>query len=154
MQNTVRTLAVAVALMHAPLAGAQADASIAQCAGPDSVQNVMEPWSDATRTFANGAIRIIHLDTGGEPVCCSSHLAILAPNPEDELGFRQCKLLSDGAEFMGFQFIDLKGIRSSYNAAKGLLLSVPVERYVDGIKSNKAVIKVRINQATGAITLE
>ena len=134
---------------------AWAAASLMQCDGPATrLGNVLEPWSEASRTFANGKIRIVGLDTGGEPVCCSAHLAILAPDPKDELGFRQCKTLSDGAQYMGFQYINMKGIRSSYDASKGLLLSIPVERYIDGSKSNKAVIKVRINQASGAITLE
>ena len=124
------------------------------CSGPGGIDSVMEPWQDSTRTFANGAIRIVWLDTGGEPACCSSHMGILAPDPNDELGFRQCKILSDGAKWTGFQFVNIKGVTSSYDASKGLLLSVPVERYIDGIKSKKAVIDVRINQATGSITLE
>ena len=131
-----------------------ADASIETCEGPSSVANVTYPWNEATRTFANEKIRIVTVDTGGEPVCCSAHLVILAPDPNNELGDWQCKILSDGGQWTGFQFVDIKGVKSSYNASKGLLLRVPVERYIDGIKSNKAIIDVRINQATGSIVIE
>lgn len=131
-----------------------ADASIETCEGPSSVANVTYPWNEATRTFANERIRIVTVDTGGEPVCCSAHLVILAPDPNNELGDWQCKILSDGGQWRGFQFVDIKGVKSSYIASKGLLLSVPVERYIDGIKSNKAIIDVRINQATGSIVIE
>lgn len=126
---------------------------VLECGGPARLDSIVEPWSSSTRTFANGKIRVVELDTG-EPACCSFHLAILAPDPNNELGFRQCVTISDGAEWTGFQSVDLKRTKSSYDAGRGLLLTVPVERYVDGIRSKKGEIRVRINQATGAITLE
>ncbi len=131
-----------------------AEASIETCEGPSSIANVTYPWNEATRTFANDKIRIVTVDTGGEPACCSAHLVILAPDPEDELGNQQCKILSDGQQWQGFQFVDIRNMKSGYDAAKGLLLSIPVERYVDGVKSNKAIVDVRINQATGSIVVE
>lgn len=133
---------------------AYAAATLMECKGPAHIQNIVEPWEEATKTYAKGKIRIIWLDTGGEPACCSSHLAIIAPDPKNEQGYPQCKILNDGQEFMGFQSINLKGVQSSYDPSKGLLLSVPVERYIDGIKSKKATIGVRINQATGDIVIE
>ena len=132
---------------------AAAEPAISNCGGPARVDAIVEPWSDATRTFANGKIRIIALDTA-EPACCSFHLAIIAPDPENELGLRQCVALNDGSEWTGFQFVDVKGTQSSYDPGRGLLLSVPVERYIDGTRSSKFVVDVRINQATGAITIE
>jgi hypothetical protein len=152
MGAVMKKLMMALALATAT-SPALAEATISQCAGPARVDAIVEPWSKATRTFANGAIRLVLLDTI-EPACCYAHLAILAPNPGDELGARQCVALSDGSEWTGFQSIDLAGAKSSYDPAKGLLLSIPVERYIDGIRSHKAVIDVRINQATGAITLD
>ncbi len=133
---------------------AMAEASLMECDGPAGVADVVEPWEQSTRTFANGLIRIVHVDTGGEPACCSSHMVILAPDPNDELGLRGCRILSDGQKFTGFQSVDVPGVASSYDAALGLRLSVPVERYIDGIQSSKATVHVRINQATGVISLE
>ena len=147
---------VAVAMAGASLGSiskAYADPAIFDCGGPARVDAISEPWSQSTRTFANGKIRIIALDTA-EPACCSFHLAILAPNPDDELGLRQCAVLNDGAEWTGFQSVDVSGTQSSYHPGRGLLLSVPVERYIDGVRSTRLVVDIRINQATGAITLE
>src|SRR5215813_6366189 len=47
-----------------------------------------------TKSYAEGKIRIAHVDTDGEPVCCSSHLLILIPSPD--LG-SQCFALSQKA---------------------------------------------------------
>ena len=132
---------------------AAAEPAISDCGGPARVDAIVEPWNEATRTFANGKIRIIALDTA-EPACCSFHLAIIAPDPENELGLRQCVALNDGSEWTGFQYVDVQGTESSYDPSRGLLLSVPVERYIDGTRSTKLVVDVRINQATGAITIE
>ena len=132
---------------------AAAEPAISNCGGPARVDAIVEPWSKATRTFANGRIRIIALDTA-EPACCSFHLAIIAPDPENELDLRQCVALNDGSEWTGFQYVDVQGIESSYDPGRGLLLSVPVERYIDGTRSSKFFVDVRINQATGAITVE
>ena len=143
----------ASAITVAGVVQAAAEPAISDCGGPARVDAIVEPWSEATRTFANGKIRIIALDTA-EPACCSFHLAIIAPDPENELGLRQCVALNDGSEWTGFQFVDVKGTKSSYDPGRGLLLSVPVERYIDGTRSSKFVVDVRINQATGAITIE
>ena len=124
-----------------------------RCSGLESVYNVVEPVEQATRTFASGKIRIWHVDTGGEPVCCSSHLVIIAPDPNEELTQTQCVRLSDQGS-LGFQWIEFKDISASYDPAKGLLLSVPVERYNDGNEGLKDTIDLRINQATGAVVIE
>lgn len=133
--------------------------TIAQCDWAANLRNIVEPWDKHTRTFANGKIRIAHVDTGGEPVCCSSYLAILAPtNPEEEeLTGRQCALLTDSDQTLGFSWIDFPAITASYDPGLGLLLSVPVERY--DVNSNNGstlpgIVNIRINQATGSITTE
>jgi len=99
-------------------------------------------------------IRILHLDTGGEPACCSSYMAILSANPNDELGDRQCNLLVSDANGLGFMDIAVDRVRSTYDTIKGLLLSVPVSLYGDGSTSTEKRINVRINQALGTVTIE
>ena len=133
---------------------ANAEPRLNNCDWPANARNIVEPWSDYSRTFANGNIRIAHVDTDGEPACCSSHLLILAPDPKNELGGRSCNLLSDGGSGTGFQYLSVAGTTAKYDPAKGLLITVPVERYIDGQKSGKATITVRINQATGGVTIE
>ena len=134
-----------------------AQEAISDCDWPASLRNIVEPWESHTRTFANGKIRIAHVDTGGEPVCCSSYLAILAPTgSEVELESRQCKLLTDGVEMSGFNWIAFDSITASYDPGLGLLLSVPVERFDfagDGT-TIPATVGIRINQATGEIYTE
>lgn len=136
---------------------ATAQEAISECDWPASLRNIVEPWESHTRTFANGKIRIAHVDTGGEPVCCSSYLAILAPTgSEIALESRQCKLLTDGPEMSGFNWVAFDAITASYDPGLGLLLSVPVERYDfagDGT-TIPATIGIRINQATGEIYTE
>lgn len=150
----LRILLTALAAGGILATAATAEPRLNDCDWPASVRNVVEPWEGATRTFANGKIRIVHVDTGGEPVCCSSHLVILTPSPPDEPAFGQCFTLSDGGTGLGFQWLDMKAVSAAYDPARGLLIRVPVERYVDGLKSAKDVIAVRINQATGTVTLE
>ena len=145
--------ATAAALLVTGSALAAPTLTLCADSGPARVDSIIEPWSESTRTFANGAIRITGLDTG-EPACCSYHLAIMAPDPREENWPRQCLVLNDGGEWTGFQFVDVGRTQSSYDPSKGLLLSVPVERYIDGLQSTKLVVDIRINQATGEVTIE
>ena len=152
---------LAAALLAAGASMAAAEPRLAPCDGPNAfaadLRNLVEPLERATRAYANGAIRVVHLDTQGEPVCCSSHLAILAPDPEDVLGGRQCVLLSDGPPGTGFLDIAVPDMTASYDPARGLLIEVPVRRY-DGVQGADPArgtrVRVRINQQSGAIALE
>lgn len=148
----MRLPALAVALM---LSGPVAAQSINDCDWVASPANLVEPWSENTRTFANGAIRIALLDTG-EPVCCFAHLLILSPSAEDEgPGYRACHVLSDGEAGIGFAEVDLPGIAAGYDPARGLRLDIPVWRYIDGsTRGRPGRVAGRINQATGTVTLE
>lgn len=78
-------LAAATAVLSVFSANA---ASVKDC-GDDykaNIQNLAEPWEKNTKTFLNGSVRIALVDTGGEPVCCSMHLLVLAEAPEDPSG--------------------------------------------------------------------
>jgi hypothetical protein len=35
-----------------------------------------------TKSYSEGKIKVAHVDTDGEPVCCSSHLLVFIPSPE------------------------------------------------------------------------
>jgi len=148
----MRLPVLAAALLLAQPAGAQA---IHGCDWVASPANLVEPWEANTRTFANGAIRLALLDTE-EPVCCFAHLLILSPSGEVEgPGYRACHVLSDGPPGMGFSALDLGAVTASYDPARGLRLDIPVWRYNDGMgRGRPGRVAVRINQATGAVTLE
>jgi len=151
MARAILTLAV---LLATGAAGAQAVSD--DCDWIASPANIVEPWVDHSRSFANGAIRIALLDTSGEPVCCSMHLLILSPSVGEEgPAYRQCHILSDRAQGVGFHDIDFAGIAASYDPALGLRLEVPVWRYTDGRdRGRPGQVAVRINQATGSVVVE
>ncbi|KPQ07962.1 MAG: hypothetical protein HLUCCA12_02515 [Rhodobacteraceae bacterium HLUCCA12] len=149
------TCLIALALAAAALPGRAAAQVIDRCGRMASPASIAEPWAQYSRRFANGAIRIALLDTGGEPVCCAVHLLILSPMPEGP--GRQCHVASD-APGTGFLDIDFDGIESSYDPARGLGLDVPVSRWDPGAETGGVGVgdrmTIRINQATGAVTVE
>lgn len=132
---------------------------VTECDWVANPANIMEPWEQNSRTFANGNIRVALLDTGGEPVCCSAHLLVLSPSGDgsDEPVFRQCRVVSARAG-EGFFAMDIPGISASYDPARGLLVSVPVAHWHPGVETGQSPIwermDIRINQATGAVTYE
>ena len=130
-------------------------ASVKDC-GDDfkaNVQNLAEPWEKNTRTFLNGSVRIAVVDTGGEPVCCSMHLLVLAEAPEDPSGppSRICKIVSNTPE-VGFMNINFAKIRSGFSPARGLDLLVPYELYIDGLKSRPGLARINVNTRTGVVS--
>ena len=114
-----------------------------------SAENLAEPWAENTRVFANGAVRLAVLDTV-EPAAGSYHLMVLSP-PEDELGLRQCRLVSaEGG--MGFAGVLFSELTAAYDPATGLGLDLPVVLYIPDLDHFQPVgLGLTINQATGAI---
>lgn len=129
------------------------------CDWVGSAANILEPWDRFSRSFANGAIRVAQIDTGGEPVCCAQHLMVLAPSGDGRDGpvHRQCLVVS-AQPGQGFYEVDVARIAARYDPARGLLLSVPVGHWHEGIEAGRPPIWepmfVLINQATGAVTVE
>lgn len=119
-----------------------------------SVQSMAEPFADNTRTYANGAIRLVVIDTV-EPACCTHHLVVL--HPDGEGMFRACSIVSlggvSGAD--AWSFIDLPRARGSYDAALGLKVTLPASVYdFNTGGSIPTAFAIRINQATGRVTIE
>ena len=75
-----------------------------------SIAVVAEPWAENTRLFADGAVRLVVLDTE-EPAFAAYHLAVLIWG-EDEIGIiaRRCVLVSLGQ--VGFFDVTLNGMDS------------------------------------------
>ncbi|WP_417599492.1 hypothetical protein [Pararhodobacter oceanensis] len=149
-------LATTTAALLPVIASAQV---VGECDWLGNAANIAEPWEVNSRTFANGNIRIALLDTGGEPVCCSAHLLVLSPsgNGSDGPVYRQCRVVSATAG-QGFYSMDIPGITASYDPARGLLVSVPVGHWHQGMDSGAGPIPgrmdIRINQANGAVYYE
>ena len=119
------------------------------CDWQGSVRNVVEPWADNTRTFANGDVRLANLDTI-EPAVGFAYLMILSP-PFDELGSRQCAVI--GAESgLGFAGLDFENLEAGYDPAVGLTFDLVVRVYdPETGKTPRKALRVTLNQATGAI---
>lgn len=139
----IRPLALALTLA-APLQAAE----VLPCEGHiANARNVF--WDDPTRTFANGAIRLILLDIE-EPACCSVHVMVLHPNGDDP--FLSCSLISR-SEGYGWLKASLEHATSAYAPGEGLRLSLPMIAYM-GEGEAPEILRLTINQATGQVRAE
>lgn len=146
------TAAVLAAAALAAPGPANAAAVVADCNDYAMTTYVMEPWDDNTRTFYNGEVRVVVVDTDGEPVCCSSWLVVIFPDANDELGGRTCRMVGS-AEGMGWTGVDVRAIRSSYDATKGLDLTVPVRRMIDGDAIVPETVRLRLDLKATTLTV-
>jgi hypothetical protein len=124
---------------------------VSDCDCKAGADNIVEPWAENTRTFAQGNVRLALLDTI-EPALGWAHLLVLSP-PYNEVGGRQCKVV--GVETYGFAGMLFDQLTSRYDPATGLTFTVPVQTYVDGVEDFAwLTLSVTLNQATGAITTD
>lgn len=143
--------ALAAAGLSLVLALPAAAASLRDCDTFEaSAQNLVFPVENSTRSFANGAIRVIGLDTGGEPACCSTHVMVLLA-ARNEPG-QTCVLISREGT-MGWLDADIAGAGANYDPATGLHIRVPVQVY-DGSGSVPDRLVITVNQATGRIVAQ
>ncbi len=119
------------------------------CEWQSSARNVVEPWAENTRTFANGDVRLINIDTV-EPAVGFAYLMILSP-PYDELGDRQCAVIG-AAPGIGFAGLDFDSLEAGYDPAVGLVFDMVVRGYDPETGATpRKFLNVTLNQATGAI---
>lgn len=132
------------------LAGAVQAQEVGSCDDfRSSAQAIAEPWEENTRMFANGEVRLAILDTI-EPAAGAFHPLILSP-PHDEVGGQQCAVVSASGT-MGFGGLDLAGMETGHDPARGLIFAVPATRWVpDNDAFVPATLSVTLNQSTGAI---
>jgi len=79
---------------------------------------------------------------------------VIFPDPSDELGGRTCRMVGQG-EGSGFMGVDVKGIRSTYDPARGLGLSVPVRTMADdGASAAPATVRLRLDLKAGTLRVE
>lgn len=123
---------------------------VSDCDWRSSARNLFEPWEENTRTFANGNVRLALLDTV-EPGAVPVHIMVLSP-PYDELGTRQCKLVSH-AEGFGFNDATFDGMTADYDPSIGLIFSIRVYEFDPGTGMGiPRTLRMTLNQATGEIT--
>lgn len=110
---------------------------------------IVEPWEENTKVFANGDVRLTYVDTE-DPANYSAHLMILSP-PRDELGARQCKIVSM-SKGLGFASLTFSDLTAGYDAKTGLVFKVPVTTHDNQTSIyTKNTLVVTVNQATGLV---
>lgn len=138
-----RLLALLIAAV--PLqAGAQV---VGGCDGwINDIRNV--DWDQSSRTFADGAIRLVQIDTA-EPAAAAMHLMVLFPHPEDP--FQDCRIVS-AAEGVGFAALSLDRATAEYDPARGLTMTVPGLSYEDP-QGVPLLLPVTVDQAAGTVSV-
>jgi hypothetical protein len=140
----------AVALL-ATIGSAASAAEVGPCGNLDRIGFLV----GQTKSFSNGKITIAHVDTHGEPVCCSAHLLVFVPGPD--IG-SQCFAVSQEAAGgqRGFDSIEFSKITSSYDPRRGLLLNVPYTLYdPNGGRGTPGTVTVRVDlSGKGSVKIE
>ena len=108
-----------------------------------SARNV--DWSDPTRTFANGDVRLVGLDTGA-PEMGAFHILLTYPHPDGE--GMDCRLIS-ADENTGYAMISLRRATARYDSLRGLTIGIPGT----DPEGDPVLIEVVLNRATGEVTL-
>ena len=147
MTPPTRIAATAAALLAlaAPPAAAQV---VDECYGFRASARAVD-WTFPTRTYANGDVRLVALDTG-EPALHARHLMVTLPDPE--IGFQTCALISREGD-LGWAGMALEDATADYDPATGLVIRVPVTIGEDGAFRD-GVLSVGVNQRTGVVTAE
>ena len=116
----------------------------------DSIGNLV----GNVRSFAQGAIRVAHVDME-EPATVPEHLLIFVA--EEPMGFGCYAVSADAEGHAGFSSIDMDGLKATYDSNKGLLISVPVRSFdSDKQRSVPGRVKVRISRKdnNNSVTIE
>lgn len=137
---------LAAALLLLP-ASISADESV-NCVGQSLAYlgNVTEPLDQTTRSYAQGAVRILIL-SAAEPACCGSAVAVLLPDPLD--GTRICRLLLPSGG-QGWARLEFGPKPARYDSVSGL--SVPMTASIwDGEEFRPEPITVVVHQGAGKV---
>lgn len=139
-------LALAVGWLPASAAALEA----VNCVGENlaSIAHVMEPLEDNTRSYAQGAVRVLIL-SAPEPACCGAAIAVLLPDPLD--GARVCRLLvtEDG---LGWGSVTFGPGTASYDPVSGLSIPMTTSSW-DGEDFRPQGVTVTVDQRTGRVAL-
>ncbi|RZA09082.1 MAG: hypothetical protein EOP11_02850 [Proteobacteria bacterium] len=114
-------------------------AAVHSCEGLDSVGNLV----GNVRSYAQGAIRVAYVSTE-EPAAAPDHILVFVA--DNEMG-QTCYAVSASKDGMGFAGVEMPAIKSDYDAAKGLLVTIPVSKYdPDTGAVPGGEVKIRINR--------
>jgi hypothetical protein len=136
------------------LTSAAGAAEVGPCNDLDRISYLV----DQTKSYSSGKITIAHVDTDGEPACCSEHLLVLIPSREigSECFAISQKAATDSEGPKGFNSIEFKRIKTFYDPNRGLLLNVPYTLYnPDGRRGTPGRTNVRVDlRDKGSVRIE
>ncbi len=116
-------------------------------AHPDAI---VEPWSENTRVFADGAVRLALLDTI-EPAASPYWLMVLSP-PVDEMGSRICQVVGRGPGY-GFSDMEFEALSADYDPQTGLGFAIPVGLYnPETSLTDPAMLRLHLDQRDGTLS--
>jgi hypothetical protein len=124
-------------------------ASVGVCDGLDSIGNLI----GNTKSFAQGGVKVAYVSTE-EPAAHPDHVLLFVYGNEMQI---DCYSINAGPEQSGFGSVDMSKLTSSYDSAKGLLLTLPANVWTGNDGEYKTeVLKIRVNRSseTPKITLE
>lgn len=112
------------------------------------LESIVDPVARNHLRLYDGKVTAYNVDTV-EPACCSSGIAVVFPDKEDESGGSACEAV------IGMTSVDVTAARRSYDQAKGLLLELDTRTAGgDGALGPGKALRLRVNLATSTVTLE
>ena len=111
------------------------------------IDAVAEPWAENTRTFSNGAVRLVML-AYEDPAVAPFHLVMLYPTRDNApMEGRTCIQIS--GPWGGFYALNFQELQARYDPAIGLIFSMPAEIYDDSLEGPRPVaLEISYNQST------
>ncbi|WP_143128611.1 hypothetical protein [Rhodobacter sp. JA431] len=106
------------------------------------------PVGENIRSYANGDIRLAHLNTFYEPAAGASHVLVSVRSKDSPIF--QGTLISYG-ETVSFSEVDLMRASSRYDPKTGLNLQIPV-RVFDGQGFVDRTLEVNVDQSKPKVT--
>jgi hypothetical protein len=108
------------------------------------------PPAETTASYADGTVRLITLDTAGEPACCSYHLMVLYPSVDGS--YLECSLVS-ASQDLGWYTVYVNQTQVLREDGEGVSLLVPTEGNVDGnVISGAVLLNLDLMSSTLAAT--
>ena len=112
------------------------------------LEALVQPVADNQLVLYEGKVVVYNIDTI-EPAAASAGIAVVIPDTDDPLGGSKCVALT------GIGAIDVKKAQRHYDAARGLLLTIPAQKSNDtGELTPDAPVRMRINLQKSTVEIE
>ncbi|OYW41717.1 MAG: hypothetical protein B7Z38_07065 [Rhodobacterales bacterium 12-64-8] len=144
---TLKSLAIMTAILSTNVAPALAQAVNSCDSYIANAAFLVFPPAETTAEYADGAVRLITLDTAGEPACCSYHLMVLYPSSDGS--YLECSLVSSTVDY-GYYSIFVNQAQVLRDDAEAVSLMVPTEGNVDG-EVIPAAMRIDVDLAAGTL---